>query len=126
MAWFHRIVSINPVRLVTGRGFHFAALEKFVRSRASFGLFPALPFGRRLKVRAAASRTSGDLGEGLADEKRDGDARPAEWRTPPLWGIGLFPTVNGHERYLHDVTEAVIRCDAPLPAEVASGRMPTG
>ncbi|MCA8953616.1 MAG: thiol oxidoreductase [Planctomycetes bacterium] len=43
-----------------------------------------------------------DLGEGLADQKRDGDALPAEWRTPPLWGIGLVPVVNGHTRYLHD------------------------
>lgn len=43
-----------------------------------------------------------DLGPGLADGKHDGDASPAEWRTPPLWGIGLIPTVNGHSRYLHD------------------------
>lgn len=43
-----------------------------------------------------------DLGAGLADGKHDGAATPGEWRTPPLWGIGLVPTVNGHERYLHD------------------------
>ena len=43
-----------------------------------------------------------DLGRGLADGKRDGDAAPEEWRTPPLWGIGLFEAVSGHTRYLHD------------------------
>ncbi|MBL8755786.1 MAG: thiol oxidoreductase, partial [Planctomycetes bacterium] len=43
-----------------------------------------------------------DLGPELADGKRDGDARPAEWRTAPLWGLGLVPVVNGHERLLHD------------------------
>lgn len=43
-----------------------------------------------------------DMGEGLADGKRDGDAGPSEWRTPPLWGVGLFDAVNGHTRYLHD------------------------
>lgn len=43
-----------------------------------------------------------DMGEGLADGKRDGDATPSEWRTPPLWGIGLIETVNGHQRLLHD------------------------
>ncbi|MEO0478911.1 MAG: di-heme oxidoredictase family protein [Planctomycetota bacterium] len=43
-----------------------------------------------------------DMGPELADEKTDGDASPVEWRTPPLWGIGLFETVNGHSRYLHD------------------------
>ena len=43
-----------------------------------------------------------DLGEGLADAKRDGDAQKTEWRTPPLWGLGLIDTVNGHTRLLHD------------------------
>lgn len=43
-----------------------------------------------------------DLGPELADEKRDGDALPSEWRTAPLWGLGLVPVVNGHSRYLHD------------------------
>ncbi|MEM7205040.1 MAG: di-heme oxidoredictase family protein [Planctomycetota bacterium] len=43
-----------------------------------------------------------DMGDGLADDKRDGTATPAEWRTPPLWGIGLIEAVNGHTRYLHD------------------------
>jgi CxxC motif-containing protein (DUF1111 family) len=54
-----------------------------------------------------------DMGEGLADGRRDGDASGREWRTPPLWGIGLVPTVNGHSRYLHDgrarsIEEAVL------------------
>ena len=43
-----------------------------------------------------------DMGDGLADGKREGDATPSEWRTPPLWGIGLIETVNGHQRFLHD------------------------
>jgi CxxC motif-containing protein (DUF1111 family) len=43
-----------------------------------------------------------DMGPGLADGKRDGDAAPTEWRTAPLWGIGLIPVVNGHTRCLHD------------------------
>jgi CxxC motif-containing protein (DUF1111 family) len=43
-----------------------------------------------------------DMGEPLADGKRDGDATPREWRTPPLWGIGLIERVSGHTRYLHD------------------------
>ncbi len=43
-----------------------------------------------------------DMGKGLADDRRDGDATGREWRTPPLWGIGLVQTVNGHTRFLHD------------------------
>ena len=43
-----------------------------------------------------------DMGEGLADNRPDGRASGTEWRTPPLWGIGLVETVNGHTMFLHD------------------------
>ena len=43
-----------------------------------------------------------DMGEGLADGRPDGLATGREWRTPPLWGIGLVETVNGHTNFLHD------------------------
>jgi len=43
-----------------------------------------------------------DMGEGLADGQRVGEASGSEWRTPPLWGIGLTATVNGNAFYLHD------------------------
>jgi len=54
-----------------------------------------------------------DLGEGLADGRPDGLATGSEWRTAPLWGIGLVQTVNGHTRFLHDgrarnITEAIL------------------
>ncbi|MEE4379875.1 MAG: di-heme oxidoredictase family protein [Candidatus Competibacteraceae bacterium] len=43
-----------------------------------------------------------DMGEGLADGRPEGVANGQEWRTAPLWGIGLTPVVNGHSYYLHD------------------------
>jgi CxxC motif-containing protein (DUF1111 family) len=43
-----------------------------------------------------------DMGEGLADHRPDGSATGSEWRTPPLWGLGLLERVNGHTRLLHD------------------------
>ncbi len=43
-----------------------------------------------------------DMGEGLADDRPDYLANGNEWRTPPLWGIGLLSKVNGHTRLLHD------------------------
>ncbi len=43
-----------------------------------------------------------DMGEGLADDRPVGDASGREWRTAPLWGIGLTETVNGHTYFLHD------------------------
>jgi CxxC motif-containing protein (DUF1111 family) len=43
-----------------------------------------------------------DMGEGLADHRPDFLATGTEWRTPPLWGIGLVRVVNGHTFFLHD------------------------
>lgn len=43
-----------------------------------------------------------DMGEGLADGIQDSLASGSEWRTPPLWGIGLTKTVNGNTFFLHD------------------------
>ncbi len=58
-----------------------------------------------------------DMGEDLADESgmANDDSAPgaSEWRTPPLWGIGLYATINGNTGLLHDgraasVLEAVL------------------
>ena len=43
-----------------------------------------------------------DLGSGLADNMGEGAASGAEWRTAPLWSIGLTAGVSGGESYLHD------------------------
>lgn len=43
-----------------------------------------------------------DMGSGLADGRPDFLATGSEWRTMPLWGIGLFPKTNGVAYYLHD------------------------
>ncbi len=43
-----------------------------------------------------------DMGEGLADGRPDFGASGQEWRTAPLWGIGLTETVSGHTYFLHD------------------------
>jgi CxxC motif-containing protein (DUF1111 family) len=54
-----------------------------------------------------------DMGEGLADGLAEGDASGPEWRTAPLWGIGLTETVTGATYFLHDgrarnLTEAIV------------------
>ena len=53
------------------------------------------------------------MGVGLNDNYVSGLARGNEWRTTPLWGIGLQEKVNGHTYYLHDgrarnVQEAIL------------------
>jgi CxxC motif-containing protein (DUF1111 family) len=54
-----------------------------------------------------------DMGEGLADGRPDFLAGPRDWRTQPLWGLGLSQTVNGSTALLHDgrarnVAEAIL------------------
>lgn len=54
-----------------------------------------------------------DMGPGLADGRPEYLATGSEWRTPPLWGVGLIPVVNGHHFLLHDgrarnVEEAIL------------------
>ncbi len=54
-----------------------------------------------------------DMGERLADHRPDFGASGRQWKTPPLWGIGLLKDVNGHTRLLHDgrangVLEAIL------------------
>lgn len=54
-----------------------------------------------------------DMGEGLADNRPEFLATGQEWRTAPLWGIGLIEVVNGHTMLLHDgrarnVEEAIL------------------
>ncbi len=43
-----------------------------------------------------------DMGAGLADNMGEGQALGSEWRTAPLWNIGLTAGVSGGESYLHD------------------------
>ena len=49
-----------------------------------------------------------DLGDGLADNRRDFTATGVEWKTRPLWGIGLTKTVNPAAGFLHDGRAATV------------------
>tara|TARA_R110000868_G_scaffold82956_7_gene234078 strand:+ start:62044 stop:63462 length:1419 start_codon:yes stop_codon:yes gene_type:complete len=54
-----------------------------------------------------------DMGDDLADNRPDFLANGNEWKTRPLWGIGLTEVVNGHTDFLHDgraknITEAIL------------------
>jgi CxxC motif-containing protein (DUF1111 family) len=53
------------------------------------------------------------MGDGLADGRPEALADDREWRTAPLWGIGLTAIVNGHTFFLHDgrarsIAEAIL------------------
>lgn len=77
------------------------------------GVHPSIPALSHQTIHPYTDLLLHDMGEGLADESPDYEANGQEWRTPPLWGIGLFETVNNHTTYLHDgrarnLTESIL------------------
>jgi CxxC motif-containing protein (DUF1111 family) len=93
----------------------------FADAQCSVCHVPALTTGAKTALPAAAKLTFHpytdlllhDLGENLADHRPDFKATGNQWRTAPLWSLGLVKTVNGHGDLLHDgrarnVTEAIL------------------
>ncbi|MEW6306199.1 MAG: di-heme oxidoredictase family protein, partial [Verrucomicrobiota bacterium] len=77
------------------------------------GDWPDLPELSHQTIRPYTDLLLHDLGEGLSDHRPVFTASGREWRTPPLWGIGLVEKVNGHTNFLQDgrarnLTEAIL------------------
>ncbi|MGG8495060.1 di-heme oxidoredictase family protein [Tenacibaculum sp. TC6] len=75
--------------------------------------YPFNPTLQNITVRPYSDFLLHDMGEDLADNRPDFKATGKEWRTQPLWGIGLIHEVNGHTFLLHDgrartVEEAIL------------------
>lgn len=68
----------------------------------STGILPGVPAVSNQIIRPFTDLLLHDMGPGLADNRPDFLASGSEWRTPPLWGIGLVGTVNQHTNFLHD------------------------
>ena len=66
------------------------------------GAVPGLPDLSGQVIHPYTNLLLHDMGAGLADNRPDYEASGSEWRTPPLWGIGLIETVNRHTFFLHD------------------------
>lgn len=66
------------------------------------GEHPEIPELGNLTIRPYTDLLIHDMGPGLSDGRQDFEASGSEWRTPPLWGIGLINTVNNHTFFLHD------------------------
>jgi CxxC motif-containing protein (DUF1111 family) len=65
------------------------------------GTVPDLPLSAQ-RIHPYSDLLLHDMGPGLADDRPDFAADGREWRTPPLWGVGLIQTVNRHTNLLHD------------------------
>ncbi|MGD9537256.1 MAG: di-heme oxidoredictase family protein [Alphaproteobacteria bacterium] len=61
-----------------------------------------LPGSAPARIAAYTDLLLHDMGERLADGRPDFLASGPEWRTAPLWGVGLVEALNGHTRFLHD------------------------
>lgn len=73
----------------------------------------AIPALRGKTIRPYTDLLLHDMGEALADGRPEFLAGPRDWRTTPLWGLGLRESVNGNANLLHDgrartVTEAIL------------------
>lgn len=66
------------------------------------GAVPGIPEISNQVIRPFTDLLLHDMGPDLADGRTDFLANGNEWRTPPLWGIGMIQTVNGHSNLLHD------------------------
>ena len=77
------------------------------------GEYPVLPALAKRTFHPYTDLLLHDMGPGLADGRPDFKAGPRDWRTAPLWGIGVSEQVNGSPHLLHDgrarnVLEAIL------------------
>lgn len=72
------------------------------RETLRVGAFPDLPELSGTEIHPYTDLLLHDMGEGLADGRADFEAGPRDWRTPPLWGLGLAGKGGDGANYLHD------------------------
>ncbi|MDR3352912.1 MAG: thiol oxidoreductase [Zoogloeaceae bacterium] len=137
MTLYHYVLAVPEARPGTSREIRrgralFTALgcASCHRPTLRTGAFPAYPALAEQTIHPYTDLLLHDMGQGLADGRPDFEADGREWRTPPLWGIGLVETVNGHATLLHDgrarnFQEAILWHDGEAaPARESFRRLP--
>jgi CxxC motif-containing protein (DUF1111 family) len=110
--------QVNDAQVLRGQAL-FAQAQCAACHRPSYvtaeGPFPKLtsPALKGQRIWPYTDLLLHDMGPDLADGRPDFQANGNQWKTPPLWGIGLIRDVNGHQRLLHDgrangVLEAIL------------------
>lgn len=95
----------NPTDPTVLRGrklFRDAGCAKCHIPTMTTGLNPDFPELSNQTIHPFTDLLLHDMGPGLADGREDFLASGSEWRTPPLWGVGLIDEVNEHQFLLHD------------------------
>ena len=96
-------LDVNPTQVASGAKV-FATLRCTAChvSEMKTGIRAELAEARNQTIKPYTDLLLHDMGEALADGRPDFEASGSDWRTAPLWGIGLLQTVNHHELMLHD------------------------
>ena len=95
--------NVTAANVVQGKGlFTAAGCIKCHKANVRTGVDVSLPQVSNQLIHPYTDLLLHDLGPGLADNRPDFLAGGSEWRTAPLWGIGLTQKVNGHTNFLHD------------------------
>ncbi|MGH7681878.1 MAG: di-heme oxidoredictase family protein, partial [Candidatus Eiseniibacteriota bacterium] len=92
----------DPVVLQGRRAFDTARCGSCHTPTFVTGMLPGVPEVSHQTIHPYTDLLLHDMGEDLADGRPDFQATGREWRTPPLWGIGLTEVVQGQAFYLHD------------------------
>lgn len=117
---FNELLGVPPARNLKSERVQ-AGRTLFYQAKCQQCHTPKYVTGENYPVKALAKQTIWpytdlalhDMGEGLADGVYEFKANGQEWRTPPLWGIGLQQYKTGQQRFLHDgrartISEAIL------------------
>ena len=95
--------KVDDPQVLTGKGLFFdSGCASCHTPKYTTGANAAEPELANQVIRPYSDLLLHDMGEGLADNRPEFLASGRDWRTAPLWGIGLTETVNGHTQFLHD------------------------
>jgi CxxC motif-containing protein (DUF1111 family) len=103
-----RRVSDQAVFNLGARLFNATGCTACHRPTLTTGTHPRFPSLNHQTLYAYTDLLLHDMGESLSDGVKEKDATAREWRTPPLWGLGIVEQKAG-ARFLHDGRAATLR-----------------
>lgn len=95
--------GVNDAEVIAGKNLFFqAGCDSCHTPKYTTAANAAEPEMANQVIRPYSDLLLHDMGDGLADNRTEFQASGRDWRTPPLWGIGLTQAVSGHTQFLHD------------------------
>ncbi|MGY1892438.1 di-heme oxidoreductase family protein [Pseudomonas sp. SDT291_1_S447] len=95
--------GINDAEVLAGKNLFFqAGCDSCHTPKYTTAANAAEPELANQVIRPYSDLLLHDMGDGLADNRTEFQASGRDWRTPPLWGLGLTQAVSGHTQFLHD------------------------